>query len=208
MRGKNRFSLSKSALIACLVAISAFTSTGIGAYASAKDTSNVEAVSSETTNNSTANNFLVDSTIKNYKDLNKASRISGLKFKVPDYTINGFVAESGIDIVKREDNSDYLTLGFTKTDNDEFESYDIQMSNKNLKDFLVELHKDHEDNDISVKNNISSSEKTIGSVKGEEITIEAFYKDKNGDESNMTSKYFSSQVKLKKYQSTIKKFIR
>lgn len=191
MLGKNRFSLSKSALIVCLITVTAFTSSGIGVYASAEDISKVKTVSSETINNSTVNNLIVDSRIKNYKDLNKAYKISGLKFKVPDYAINGFISDCGIDIVKREDNSEYLTLGFTKSDNNEFDSYDIQMSNKNLKDFLIEIHKDHEDNDISVKNNIRSSEKTIGSVKGEEIIIEASYKDKSGDGNNIVSKYFS-----------------
>ena len=110
----NIFSLSKSAVIACLLAVSALTITGVPTYEvkAANVDNNVQVADTLVTKDSESNSFIFDSIFKVYKDLAKASKISGVDFKVPDYVVDGYVADSGIDVIKQNDNTTFLSLDF------------------------------------------------------------------------------------------------
>lgn len=193
MKRKNRFSLSKSAVACCLIAVSSFTSTGVNAFAADNVVAeSVQAVSTDSVKKSDSYDFIVNSKYKNYKDLAKAAKVAGFNFKVPDYAADGYIADSGIDVVDKEDNKTYLSLQFSKTDeNKNFSIYSIEITKENPSELFSSLYKDYEGEEVKAKSDISTSEKTMGSIKGQDITITQTYSGKDNEGSVFTSKYFA-----------------
>lgn len=189
----NIFSLSKSAVIACLLAVSALTITGVPTYEvkAANVDNNVQAADTLVKKGSDSNAFIFDSRFKNYKDLAKASRIAGVNFKVPDYTVEGYVADSGIDVIKQKDNTNFLSLRFSKLDeNKNFFTYNIEIFKEDPIKLLTENNVKNYD-ELEVKDDISSQDKVIGSVKGKDITVTETYSEKSEVQSVLNDKYFS-----------------
>lgn len=194
MKKGTRFNLSKSAMIGCLIAVSAFSCTGVSAYGAevmAANTS-VDVMAKVDSGNLESDKFIIDSRIKNYTDLDKATRVAGFDFKVPDFLPEGYIADNGIDIIKQKDsNSVYTVLSFSTLNKDkEFSMFDMEIFKDEPMKFIKERYKDSIDDNIEIKHNIKSEEKTIGNIKGEEITIETSFGKKGEVKSETTSRCF------------------
>lgn len=161
----NKVSLSKSAVIACLIAVTAVTSVGVKAYAAEN---NAGVNSSVTSENNEEHKFLIDSKVKCYKDFTKSAKVAGFNFKVPDYLVDGYTADSELTVVKINSSENYVTMSFSNDDEEGlYNYYSIDVFNENPKDAYEKLYKDNDYSTITT----TSTEKTLDNIKGEDITI-------------------------------------
>lgn len=186
-----RLNLSKGAVIGCLIAATAFSSIGVNAFA-AESTSQTK--QTKVMQDAVREEFFIDSDYKNYNDIKKAAKIAGFNFKVPDYAVDGFVADLGIDVYKFSDTENYVSLSFSNQDeNDNDLFYYIDIYKGNAKDALEKTYEDFNNEYIVSKSDITSSEKTIGNIKGQDIIVtQARFDPKNPDDKAISvNKFFA-----------------
>lgn len=162
------YKISAKAALGCLVAAVVVCTNGITVNAL-----DVNSVSSQNTYNQTSienkHEFLIDSTLKSYDDLNKVKEVSGFEFKLPDYSLGDGKLDSIYQVIKISDDSNVIDAHFRDGD-----------SNKNLtleifKDDPVEaLSKIYESHGVSRSNSkieASKEQINVGSVEGNSITL-------------------------------------
>lgn len=162
------YKISAKAALGCLVAAVVVCTNGITVNAL-----DVNSVSSQNTYNQTSienkHEFLIDSTLKSYDDLNKVKEVSGFEFKLPDYSLGDGKLDSIYQVIKISDDSNVIDAHFRDSD-----------SNKNLtleifKDDPVEaLSKIYESHGVSRSNSkieASKEQINVGSVYGKSITL-------------------------------------
>lgn len=162
------YKISAKAALGCLVAAVVVCTNGITVNAL-----DVNSVSSQNTYNQTSienkHEFLIDSTLKSYDDLNKVKEVSGFNFKLPDYVLEENTPAS-YQVIKVSDVSNVIDAHFRDSD-----------SNKNLtleifKDDPVEaLSKIYESHNRFGRSNskieASKEQMNVGSVYGKSITL-------------------------------------
>lgn len=111
---EDSYRISKKAALSCLVAASVILSNGV--MAKAADTINNTAVTAsiDAQNTNEKHDFLVDTPLKVYDDVQKTEKISNLKFKVPDYLPEGYKADSEAQILKITDTDNSVIKYFDK----------------------------------------------------------------------------------------------
>ncbi|APF24919.1 M56 family metallopeptidase [Clostridium butyricum] len=163
------YNISAKAALGCLVAAVVVCTNGITVNAL-----DVNSVSSNNAYNQTSiknrHEFLVDSTVKSYDDLNKVRDILGFEFKLPDYSLGYGALDSIYQVIKISDDSNVIDAHFRDGD-----------SNKNLtleifKDDPVEaLSKIYESHNRFGRSNskieASKEQMNVGSVYGNSITL-------------------------------------
>lgn len=163
------YKISAKAALGCLVAAVVVCTNGITVNAL-----DVNSVSSNNAYNQTSienrHEFLVDSTVKSYDDLNKVRDILGFEFKLPDYSLGYGALDSIYQVIKISDDSNVIDAHFRDGD-----------SNKNLtleifKDDPVEaLSKIYESHNRFGRSNskieASKEQMNVGSVYGNSITL-------------------------------------
>lgn len=163
------YKISAKAALGCLVAAVVVCTNGITVNAL-----DVNSVSSQNTYNQTSienkHEFLIDSTLKSYDDLNKVKEVSGFEFKLPDYSLGDGKLDSIYQVIKISDDSNVIDAHFRDGD-----------SNKNLtleifKDDPVEaLSKIYESHNRFGRSNskieASKEQMNVGSVYGKSITL-------------------------------------
>lgn len=189
------YKISAKAALGCLVAAVVVCTNGITVNAL-----DVNSVSSQNTYNQTSienkHEFLIDSTLKSYDDLNKVKEVSGFEFKLPDYSLGDGKLDSIYQVIKISDDSNVIDAHFRDSD-----------SNKNLtleifKDDPVEaLSKIYESHGVSRSNSkieASKEQINVGSVEGNSITLKITTPERTIDnnivpQSITESKYFMWQ---------------
>ncbi|MDU1004857.1 MAG: M56 family metallopeptidase [Clostridium butyricum] len=189
------YKISAKAALGCLVAAVVVCTNGITVNAL-----DVNSVSSQNTYNQTSienkHEFLIDSTLKSYDDLNKVKEVSGFEFKLPDYSLGDGKLDSIYQVIKISDDSNVIDAHFRDGD-----------SNKNLtleifKDDPVEaLSKIYESHGVSRSNSkieASKEQINVGSVEGNSITLKITTPERTIDnnivpQSITESKYFMWQ---------------
>ncbi|WP_455810456.1 M56 family metallopeptidase [Clostridium butyricum] len=162
------YKISAKAALGCLVAAVVVCTNGITVNAL-----DVNSVSSNNAYNQTSienrHEFLIDSILKSYDDLNKVKEVSGFEFKLPDYSLGDGKLDSIYQVIKISDDSNVIDAHFRDGD-----------SNKNLtleifKDDPVEaLSKIYESHGVSRSNSkieASKEQMNVGSVYGKSITL-------------------------------------
>lgn len=163
------YKISAKAALGCLVAAVVVCTNGITVNAL-----DVNSVSSNNAYNQTSienrHEFLIDSTLKSYDDLNKVKEVSGFEFKLPDYSLGDGKLDSIYQVIKISDDSNVIDAHFRDGD-----------SNKNLtleifKDDPVEaLSKIYESHNRFGRSNskieASKEQMNVGSVYGKSITL-------------------------------------
>lgn len=157
-RKKYRFSLSKSAVIGCLTAISLLTSTGTVAFAA--DSTNT---SSAIQKQSISEKLLIDENTKFYHNFDNFIKRAEFNFKVPDYAVPEYSLSKTLEIEKIDNNKNYVKISFK---NPQKNSYEFWADVENIKDSLVRDYKIFKDD----KAIVTSNAKNIGSIQGEDIT--------------------------------------
>ena len=116
---------------------------------------------SNSTSIQSSQDVLVDSETRIYRTLDKVIKNTNFKFKVPDYSLNGFQNISSFRIYKTDNGKAYVNFSFKKG-NESF--YDFNVGTEDLKSVITEQHKENGKNCT-----IKTTPKTIAGIQGEEI---------------------------------------
>ncbi|WP_287162723.1 hypothetical protein [Clostridium sp.] len=172
---KGSYRMSAAAVICCVLAGGIVFTSNV----TAKNNSIVTKVNNkESINKQQGNRFLIDARVKYYGDLEKAEKVSGFKFKVPD-SIPANYGVGDIAVRKVSDKVNMLEILFTENRGDK--SFRFLASKGNIEDVLKQnaqqMYKDG-------KVEISKEAKSLSGINGFNITV------KNTGAQKQTAKFF------------------
>ncbi|MCR1974307.1 transcriptional regulator [Clostridium sporogenes] len=172
---KGSYRMSAAAVICCVLAGGIVFTSNV----TAKNNSIVTKVNNkESINKQQGNKFLIDAPVKYYRDLEKAEKVTGFKFKVPD-SISADYGVGDIAVRKVSDKVNMLEILFTENRGDK--SFRFLASKENMEDVLKQnaqqMYKD-------AKVEISKEAKNLSGINGSNITV------KSTGTQKQTSKFF------------------
>lgn len=163
---KDSRKISKRVILSCMV-ITAVTISNCS-MAKAIDTNNTIATNvSSAVNINGGHKFIIDSPSKSYDDINKAEKVTGFKFKVPDFLPKDYHLD-GISVEKASDSENAVEI-FFDTSNKKLNNITLQVSKSNH----IEALKSIEKRKNSEASKIDAEEKSmkLGNINGSNVTL-------------------------------------
>lgn len=163
------YKISAKAALGCLVAAVVVCTNGITVNAL-----DVNSVSSQNTYNQTSienkHEFLIDSTLKSYDDLNKVKEVSGFNFKLPDYVLEENTPAS-YQVIKVSDVSNAVQIYFYGKDMDSKKDFSLKIFQGDPVDVLKKMDEAHSayKNGDNIESNIQEAK--MGEIQGKNVTL-------------------------------------
>lgn len=163
------YKISAKAALGCLVAAVVVCTNGITVNAL-----DVNSVSSNNAYNQTSienrHEFLVDSTVKSYEDINKVKEVSGFNFKLPDYVLEENTPAS-YQVIKVSDVSNAVQIYFYGKDMDSKKDFSLKIFQGDPVDVLKKIDEAHSayKNGDNIESNIQEAK--MGEIQGKNVTL-------------------------------------
>ncbi|MDO5516294.1 MAG: hypothetical protein Q4F66_01995 [Clostridium sp.] len=186
--------ISSRAALVCLVAASVVLTNGISV--SALEASNL----SETTVNqigrvqNRSHEFLIDSELKAYSDINKVQDVAGFDFKLPDNILQGN-KPGAYQVIKISDSTNGVQIFFDNYDQKSNNEFSLRIFKGDPVEALRNMDKAHKSITSISKVESHVEEISIGSLKGKNVTLtintpEETFEEYTLPASQETEKYF------------------
>ena len=140
------YKITLATALGCMLVTTVLFTTGIKVNAlnldnEGKGNNQIDTEKVTQTNIDDKHEFLIDSDIKNYRDINKTQNLSGFKFKVPDFTMNKISHNS--QLIRLENNEELVNIYFKDKDgiSDNKNSFILQIFDGDPRDVLQKYSK-------------------------------------------------------------------
>lgn len=193
------YKITLATALGCMLVTTVLFTTGIKVNAlnldnEGKGNNQIDTEKVTQTNIDDKHEFLIDSDIKNYRDINKTQNLSGFKFKVPDFTMNKISHNS--QLIRLENNEELVNIYFKDKDG--------VSDNKNS--FILQIF-DGDPREVLQKNSqiqFESSLRRYGVKTDYSLPVEIKddlqqYDDLNGKCLTISTKYSDTNVIKNKY---------
>lgn len=114
--------------------------------------------------------FLIDSTIKSYEDINKVKEVAGFEFKLPDNSLGNGKLDAIYQVIKISDSSNVIDAHFR--DSDSNKSLTLEVFKDDPVEVLSKIYESHNRfgrSDSRIEP--SKEEMNVGSVDGDSVTL-------------------------------------
>ena len=162
------YKISAKAALGCIVAAVVICTNGITVNAlGLNNLSSKNIYNQISTENK--HEFLIDSTLKSYEDINKVKEVAGFEFKLPDNSLGSGKLDAIYQVINISDSSNVIDAHFR--DSNSNKSLTLEIFKNNPVEALSKIYESH--NGFGTSDSIieSSEEMNVGSVDGDSVTL-------------------------------------
>ena len=174
---KKRYYISRLVALECLVCTAVTITSNMPVNAFTQNNL-FKLKNSITYSNEQKSKILIDDKIKSYKDLDKAQKIAGFKFKLPDYIVDNYDGMKGAIVQKIADNENAVKVYFYNN-NDSLDSWNYSMiiSKGDIGKAVMEIEK-YNTRGVSVDISLNKEDASIKGISGQIVTLTTNYPEK------------------------------
>ena len=175
---KKRYYISRLVALECLVCTAVTFTSSIPVNAFTQN--NLSTLKNNIIySNEQKSKLLIDDEIKSYKDLDKAQKMAGFKFKLPDYIVDNYDGMKGAVVQKIADNENAVKIYFYNNNDDTLDSWNYSMiiSKGDISKAVMEIEK-YNTRGLSVDISLNKEDASIKGISGQIVTLTIDYPEK------------------------------